>query len=148
MKGVLLAVFLFAPTILPAVEPDEVLADAALEIRARDISAGLRCPVCRNESIDESSADLARDIRVMVRERLSAGETDEAVRAAVVARYGEFVLLRPNFDGANLILWLTAPLMLLAGLGLGITTVRRRAATPQVPLTADEDARLRDLLGG
>ena len=148
MKGVLLAVFLFAPTILPAVEPDEVLADAALEMRARDISAGLRCPVCRNESIDESSADLARDIRVMVRERLSAGETDEAVRAAVVARYGEFVLLRPNFDGANLILWLTAPLMLLAGLGLGITTVRRRAATPQVPLTADEDARLRDLLGG
>lgn len=148
MKGVLLAVFFFAPTILPAVEPDEVLADAALEMRARDISAGLRCPVCRNESIDESSADLARDIRVMVRERLSAGATDEAVRAAVVARYGEFVLLRPNFDGANLILWLTAPLMLLAGLGLGIATVRRRAATPQVPLTADEDARLRDLLGG
>lgn len=145
LRALLLALLL--PTALWAVEPGEVLEDPALESRARDISAGLRCPVCRNESIDESSADLARDIRLMVRERLLAGETDEEVRTAVVARYGEFVLLRPNVEGANLLLWLAAPTLLLGGLGVAWAAQRRRAtsAAPEA-LTAEEEARLSDLL--
>ena len=144
MRGLLLALLMW-PTALFAVEPGEMLADPVLEARAQAIGEGLRCPVCRNESIDESHAEVARDIRLLVRERLLAGEDDEAVRAAVVARYGEFVLLRPNADGANLVLWLAAPLMLLAALGVGYGTVRRRGATA-ADLTPDEEARLRDLL--
>ena len=92
-----------------AVEPDEVLDDPALEARARDISAGLRCPVCRNESIDESNAGVSRDLRLMVRERLVAGDSDAEAVQAVVDRYGEYVLLKPDASGANLILWLAAP---------------------------------------
>jgi cytochrome c-type biogenesis protein CcmH len=144
IRALLLAALL--PTALWAVEPGEALDDPALEARARDIAAGLRCPVCRNESIDESSADLARDIRLMVRERLEAGETDEEVRAAVVARYGEFILLRPTAEGANLILWLAAPAMLLGGLGVAWAAQRRRGAAAPEPLTAEEEARLSDLL--
>lgn len=129
-----------------AVQPDEVLPDAALETRARDISAGLRCPICRNESIDESNATLSRDLRLLVRERLVAGDTDAQVVDYIVARYGEFVLLRPDATGANLILWLAAPGLLLVGLGIGWATVRRRG--PPVPdtLNADESARLERIL--
>lgn len=130
-----------------AVQPDEILDDPALEARARQISAGLRCPVCRNESIDDSNAELSRDIRLMVRERLLAGDTDRQVVEAVVARYGEFVLLRPDARGANLVLWLAAPALLLGGLGLGWVTIRRRSASagPE-ELDAEERARLEEIL--
>ncbi|TNC50814.1 cytochrome c-type biogenesis protein CcmH [Rubellimicrobium rubrum] len=148
MRGLVLALLLW-PTVLPAVEPQEILADPALEARARDISDGLRCPVCRNESIDESHAEVARDIRLMVRERLVAGDSDDAIRAAVVARYGEYVLLRPTADGANLVLWLAGPAMLLGGLGLGLAVLRRRsAAQEELSLSPEEKSRLDDLLGG
>ena len=149
MRAALLAVLLLWPAALPAVEPGEVLDDPALEARARAISDGLRCPVCRNESIDESQAGVASDIRLLVRERLVAGDSDEEVMAAVVARYGEYALLRPTAEGANLVLWLAAPTLLLAGLGLGWAAVRKRSAAPQEPaLTPEEQARLDDLLRG
>ncbi|MFT6531438.1 MAG: cytochrome c-type biogenesis protein CcmH [Limimaricola cinnabarinus] len=129
-----------------AVEPDEVLDDPALEARARDISAGLRCPVCRNESIDESNAGVSRDLRLMVRERLVAGDSDAEAVQAVVDRYGEYVLLKPDASGANLILWLAAPgLLILAG-GVAFVSIRRRASGPEDRLTEDEEARLRDIL--
>ena len=148
MRGLVLTLLLWPATLL-AVEPGEVLDDAGLEARARAISDGLRCPVCRNESIDESSAGVARDIRLLVRERLLAGDSDEAVREAVVARYGEYALLRPNAEGANLLLWLAAPTMLLAGLGMGWAAVRSRGAAPEEEaLTLEEQARLDDLLKG
>lgn len=146
MRAVLLALLLW-PASLPAVEPGEALADPALEARARALSGGLRCPVCRNESIDESSAEIARDIRLLVRERLTAGDTDAEVQAALVARYGEFILLRPSAEGANLLLWLAAPALLLAGLGVGLAAVRGRAGAAEPPLSPEEEARLRDLLG-
>jgi len=147
MKGLVLALLLL-PTAVFAVEPGEVLDDPALEPRAREISAGLRCPVCRNESIDESHAEVARDIRLLVRERLLSGDSDEQIVDAVTARYGEYVLLRPTADGANLILWLAAPTLLLAGLGLGWSVIRKRGAAPEAgDLTAEERARLDDLLG-
>ena len=141
-----LALVLLAAPVL-AVQPDEVLDDPALEARAREISADLRCPVCRNESIDDSNAPLARDIRLLVRERLVAGDSDDAVIEAVVARYGEFALLRPDASGSNLILWLAGPAMLLAALGIGITAIRRRAdAAAPDDLSAEEEARLKDIL--
>ncbi|MGR3592942.1 MAG: cytochrome c-type biogenesis protein [Limimaricola soesokkakensis] len=129
-----------------AVEPDEVLDDPALEARAREISAGLRCPVCRNESIDESNAGVSRDLRLMVRERLVAGDSDAEVVRAVVDRYGEFVLLKPDASGANLVLWLAAPgLLLLAG-GVAFVSIRRRASGPEDRLTEEEETRLKDIL--
>lgn len=148
MRGLLLACLLW-PAAALAVEPAEVLDDPALEARAREISDGLRCPVCRNESIDESNAEVARDIRLLVRERLLAGDGDEEVTRAVVARYGEYVLLRPTAEGANLVLWLAAPAMLLAGLGIGLAVLRSRSAAPEAEaLTPEERARLDDLLKG
>ncbi|MCC5975235.1 MAG: cytochrome c-type biogenesis protein CcmH [Rubellimicrobium sp.] len=149
IRGVMVALglALAALPVFAAVQPDEILDDPALEARARQISAGLRCPVCRNESIDDSSADLSRDIRLMVRERLLAGDSDREVLDAVVARYGEFVLLRPDARGANLVLWLAAPALLLGGLGLGWVTIRRRSvlAVPDA-LDADEQTRLEEIL--
>lgn len=145
MKGAVLALLLLCPVAALAVEPGEVLEDPALEARAREISATLRCPVCRNESIDESHAEVARDIRLLVRERLLAGATDGEVVRAAVDRYGEFVLLRPNADGANLVLWLAAPAMLLAAGGLGWATVRRRQGAPEA-LSPDEETRLKAIL--
>jgi len=133
-----------------AVLPDEVLDDPALEARARALSRDLRCLVCRNESIDESNADLARDMRLLVRERLVAGDSDEQVLAFLVARYGEFVLLRPTVQGANLILWVAAPVMfLLALIAAGVYLRRRdRAAEPAAAtLTEDERRRLREIMG-
>lgn len=123
-----------------AVEPDEILADPVLESRARDISAGLRCPVCQNESIDESHATVSRDLRLLVRERLVAGDSDEQVVAYVVARYGEYVLLNPTAQGANLILWLAAPVLLLAGLGIGVAAIRRKPAVPAALTTEEQEA--------
>jgi cytochrome c-type biogenesis protein CcmH len=143
----LLFVFLFWASQLHAVQPDEVLSDPALEARAREISTGLRCPVCRNESIDESSAALSRDIRLMVRALLVEGKSDREVVDEVVARYGEYVLLMPTRSGANMILWLAAPVMLLAALGIGAAAIRSRskAAAPEA-LTEDEKARLAEIM--
>ncbi|MGX9854878.1 cytochrome c-type biogenesis protein [Limimaricola variabilis] len=129
-----------------AVEPDEVLDDPALEARAREISAGLRCPVCRNESIDESNAGVSRDLRLYVRERLLAGDSDTEVVRAVVDRYGEYVLLKPDTSGANLILWLAAPALLVLAGGVAFISIRRRASGPEDRLSEEEEARLRDLL--
>ena len=130
-----------------AVEPDEVLDDAALESRAREISKGLRCMICRNESIDESDAALARDLRLLVRERIVNGESDEEVVAFVVERYGEYVLLNPQRDGINLVLWAAAPILLLAGLvAAGTLLVRRRRSAMPDALTAAEKARLAELM--
>lgn len=129
-----------------AVQPDEILADPALEARARAITSGLRCVVCRNESVDESNADIARDVRLIVRERIMAGDSDEQVVQFMVDRFGEFILLEPRATGTNLILWLAGPALLLGGLGIAAVTLRRRnAATPQ-PLSAEEEARLSELL--
>jgi cytochrome c-type biogenesis protein CcmH len=116
-----------------AVQPDEILSDAAMERRARAISAGLRCLVCQNQSIDDSDAPLAKDLRVLVRERLVAGDSDSQVVDYVVARYGDFVLLKPPMNTHTLLLWL-APLMLLAGVVVFI--IRRLSNPPPVPATA------------
>lgn len=132
-----------------AVRPDEVLKDPALEARARNLSQGLRCLVCRNESIDDSDADLAHDLRVLLRQRLSAGDTDQQAIDYIVARYGEFVLLKPNASGANLILWLAGPAALLAGGVLAFAVARRRSKASDVQaLSAEEKKRLDDLLKG
>ena len=145
MRGLVLALLLW-PTVLVAVEPGEMLADPAQEARAQAIGEGLRCPVCRNESIEGSHAEVAADIRRMVRDRIAAGATDEAVVAEVVARYGEFILLNPTARGANLILWLAGPAMLLAGGGLAWGAVRRRSRVAPAPLSPEEEARLASLL--
>ena len=131
-----------------AVEPDEILDDPVLEERARDLSAELRCLVCRNESIDESNAELARDLRLLVRERLLAGDTDDEVIAFLVERYGEYVLLRPSTSGSSILLWLAAPLMLLIAVGVGIGYIRGRklATDPVEALSAEDHARLKALL--
>lgn len=130
-----------------AVQPDEVLSNPVLEERARELSKGLRCLVCRNESIDESNADLAKDMRVLLRERLVAGDSDEQVISFLVDRYGEYVLLTPQARGANLLLWLAAPGMLLVGGGIAFAYLRNRSkpAAPEA-LSDDERARLTELL--
>ena len=148
MRRLILALCLVAAPVW-AVQPDEVLDDPALEARARDISAGLRCLVCRNESIDESNAELAGDMRVLVRERLVAGDSNAEVVDYIVDRYGEYVLLSPKTSGSNLLLWLAGPLMLGAGLLVGGLYLRRRAATPEedaTDLDPEEAARLREIL--
>ncbi len=130
-----------------AVQPDEVLPDPAMEARAREISRELRCLVCRNESIDESHADLARDMRLLVRERLVAGDSDQDVLAYIVERYGEYVLLRPTTQGTNLALWLAGPAMLLVALGSAAVYLRRRRqGVAAEQLSPEEEARLREIL--
>jgi len=131
-----------APSLGHAVEPDEVLPDKTLEARARAISAGLRCLVCQNQSIDDSSAPLARDLRILVRQRLQAGDSDAAVRDFIVARYGEFVLLKPPFTTTTFLLWSAPFLILLAGGGaVAVNALRRRRLAPPPPLTDEEKAR-------
>lgn len=150
LRPLLVALALLAgPSAMPAmaVQPDEILADAGLEARARALSAGLRCPVCRNESIDESHAPVARDLRLLVRERLVAGDTDQEVLDYVVARYGEFVLLRPENSGANIALWLSGPTMLVMGAAIFIAAMHRRRNTPATEALSDkEKARLEEIL--
>ena len=145
-----LALMLLLAAALPAlaVEPAERLADPALESRARAISAELRCLVCQNESIDESHADLAHDIRMLVRERLTAGDSDAATVQAVVNRYGDFVLLKPPVEPATYVLWFGPVALLLVGLTGTIVWLRRRspAAEPVTPLTDAERQRLDGLL--
>ncbi|MCL4165297.1 UNVERIFIED_CONTAM: hypothetical protein GTU68_036660 [Idotea baltica] len=128
---------------LAAVQPDEILDDTALELRARDLSVGLRCPVCRNESIDESNAGISRDLRILLRERLVAGDTDEEAVQYLVDRYGDYILLSPPIKGVNLALWFAAPIMLLLAGGIAVATIRgrSRAAVPEA-LSAEEQARI------
>ena len=143
-----LLIALLSATPAWAVQPDEVLADPALESRARAISTGLRCLVCRNETIDDSDASLARDLRLLLRERLMAGDTDAQAVAFIVDRYGEYVLLKPTANGVNLILWLAGPAMLIMGAGVAALYLRRRrtSAAPDAPLSESEARRLADIL--
>jgi len=128
-----------------AVQPDEMLPDPALEARARALSKELRCMVCQNQSIDDSDAPLARDLRILVREHLRAGETDQQVLDFLIARYGEFVLLRPRFSPHTVLLWLT-PLGVLVIGALGIAMSARRQRKSEGNLTASEEARLAEIL--
>lgn len=135
----LIAMLWAAPAI--AVQPGEMLDDPVLEARARELSAGLRCPICRNESIDESNAQLSAELRLVVRDRLVAGDSNQEVLDYLVARYGEYVLLRPTVTGSNIILWLSAPALLLLALGIGWSTVRRRKSEDDATLsTAEQEA--------
>jgi cytochrome c-type biogenesis protein CcmH len=152
MKRGLFAIFLMLAPLGPAraVAPDEVLDNPVLEERARDLSKGLRCLVCRNESIDESNATLARDLRLLVRERLVAGDSDDEVIDYVVDRYGEYVLLQPRATGSTWLLWAAGPAMLILALGVALVYLRRRETTPEPAdtkgLSDDEKARLDDIL--
>ena len=131
-----------------AVQPDEVLQDPALEARARAISEGLRCLVCQNQSIDDSDAPLAKDLRLLVRERLKAGDSDQEIADFIVARYGEFVLLRPRLSPHTLLLWFATPAVFVTALLLIWLAYRRRKAAAQglAPLSANEERRLKRLL--
>ncbi len=149
MRAVLFALALSFALPALAVEPDEILPDPALEARARELSKGLRCLVCRNESIDESHADLARDLRLLLRDRLVAGDTDAEAVAFIVDRYGEYVLLAPTTGGSNLILWLAGPAMLLGGGVIALLYLRRRGQGSDVAaqgLSEAEVARLKEIL--
>ena len=129
-----------------AVQPGEMLADPALEKRARNISAELRCLVCQNQSIDDSDAPLAGDLRRLVRERITAHDTDTQVLDYIVARYGEFVLLKPRFELSTLLLWLTPVLVLLGGIVLVIRTMKPAALPAPAPLSEQEKNRLDKIL--
>jgi cytochrome c-type biogenesis protein CcmH len=144
---VLLWVLIGANTAL-AVQPDEMLSNPTLEARARSLSRELRCLVCQNQSIDDSEAPLAHDLRILVRERLKAGDDDQQVLDYVVARYGDFVLLKPRFELQTMLLWLTPVLALVAGAVAAVVAARRRvfslAAEPK--LSAAEEARINELI--
>lgn len=149
MKHLVLILSLLVALPAYAVQPDEVLSDPALELRARELSKGLRCLVCKNESIDESNAALARDLRILVRDRLTAGDSDEEAIAFIVDRYGEFVLLRPTVTGSNWLLWAAGPLMLLLAGGIGLIYLRTRSHAREVQieeLSEDEKNRLAEVL--
>jgi cytochrome c-type biogenesis protein CcmH len=137
-----------------AVQPDEIMSDPAMEARARDLSRELRCMVCQNQSIDDSEAPLARDLRLLVRERIAAGNSDAQVLDFLVARYGEFVLLKPRFENHTLLLWLVPPLALIGG-GLALWAHGRRRQrlaagenASALTLSAEEEVRLQKLLAG
>jgi len=137
------------PVTAPAVEPNEMLEDPALEARARDIGKNLRCLVCQNQSIDDSNADLARDLRVLVRERLSAGDTDDQVLDFVVSRYGDFVLLNPPFKASTLLLWIgPAILLALAMMGSFLYYRSQKSAPATRSLSKEEQALAESLLKG
>ena len=144
MRRLILVLVLLAGPVF-AVQPDEILPDAGLEARARAISVSLRCPVCQGESIDDSSAPISRDLRLAVRERLVAGDSDRQVLDYIVARYGEFVLFDPPVRGINLFLWLAGPAMVLIGATVAFTTLRRRGSEAAALSKADQ-ARLDEIL--
>ena len=149
LRWICIALALLTALPAAAVQPDEVLDDPVLEERAREISKGLRCLVCRNENIDESNADLARDLRLLVRERLVEGDSDDEVVAFVTDRYGEYVLLKPLTTGSNWLLWAAGPIMFLLALATGLVFLRgrARAAAPQeAGLNAAAEARLQAIL--
>ncbi len=141
-----LVLALLAP-MAPAVQPNEMLADPALEARARAISQGLRCLVCRTENIDDSDAALARDLRILLRDRITAGDSDEQAVDYIVDRYGEYVLLAPKATGSALVVWLAGPGMLVLGGAVAWMMLRRRsrAASPEV-LSAEEETQLAEVL--
>lgn len=145
LRTLLVGLMLLAMPSVMAVGPDEILPDAALEQRARDISAGLRCLVCQNQSIDDSDADLARDLRILVRERLVAGDSNAEVEQYVVDRYGEYVLLNPRLGAHTILLWAAAPALLLLGLVTLWIARRRPAVSTPGGLSAEEEAALRAL---
>jgi len=149
LQAFLLLIALLAPSRLWAVEPDEMLSDPTLEARARALSKELRCMVCQNESIDDSGAPLAHDLRVLVRDRIKAGDSDAQVLDFLVARYGEFVLLKPRLSWHTAALWGLPPAVLLVGAVILMDLRRRRSgqvAGEQANLTAAEEARLAELL--
>jgi cytochrome c-type biogenesis protein CcmH len=147
-----LAVFVTVGGVAHAVQPDEIMSDPAKEARARDLSRELRCMVCQNQSIDDSEAPLARDLRILVRERIAAGDSDAQVIDFLVARYGEFVLLKPRLNSHTWLLWLLPPLVLAGGgFSLWVYSRRRRKSDGEedaalTKLTADEEARLERLI--
>ena len=149
LRHALIALALLSPACAFAVQPDEVLADPALEARARVLSKELRCLVCQNQSIDDSAAEVAHDMRRAVRDRLLAGDSNDQVFAFMVARYGDYVLLKPPFKTGTLVLWLGAPLLLLVAGGALLVAARRRQragiAAPQ-PLSDEERRRVDTLL--
>jgi cytochrome c-type biogenesis protein CcmH len=140
-----LLIFLLLLTPAYAVQPDEVLPDTRLETRARNLSEGLRCLVCQNQSIDESEASLARDLRILIRERLTKGDSDRQIMDFVVARYGDYVLLKPRLTARTAILWATPFLIIIAGLGFFLKRHRNSGAMAEAPLTKEEQAALRDI---
>ncbi|WP_379073109.1 cytochrome c-type biogenesis protein CcmH [Mesorhizobium sp. UC22_110] len=146
VAGLVLGLVLLASGSAFAVKPDEMLSDPALEARARSLSAGLRCMVCQNQSIDESDADLARDLRVLVRDRLKAGDSDTQVIDYVVSRYGEFVLLKPRFEWRTALLWGAPVFLLLIGGAFMMRAARRPKAPEMAGLSVDEKARLDAIL--
>jgi len=147
LRLIVLCGVLFSASAAFAVEPNEMLADPALEERARSLSRGLRCMVCQNQSIDDSAAPLAHDLRVLVRERLKAGDSDPQVLDFLVARYGEFVLLQPRLEWHNALLWLTPLVVLAAGAIAVIAAVRRQRHVPGADkLSAAEEARISELM--
>jgi len=150
--ALMMAVALAWPAAALAVQPDEIMPDPAQEARARALSREIRCMVCQNQSIDDSDASLARDLRLLVRERIAKGDSDREVRDFLVARYGEFVLLKPPFELHTLLLWLLPPLVLIGG-GLALWRRGRERARVALasgdrppPLTPEEEARLETLL--
>ncbi|HWJ72138.1 MAG TPA: cytochrome c-type biogenesis protein [Kaistia sp.] len=147
MRRLFAALFLVL-SLMPAfaVQPDEVLPDPVLEARARSLSAELRCLICQSQSIDDSDATIARDLRILIRERLKAGDSDAAVKAFLVDRYGEYVLLRPTFAWHTLLLWAAAPLVLIIGAALSFGLFRRRRAAEPAALTVEEQRRVEALL--
>ncbi|MBR0914943.1 cytochrome c-type biogenesis protein [Bradyrhizobium japonicum] len=149
LRGILLLSILLAglaPSLARAVQPDEVLPDPKLEARARAISDGLRCLVCQNQSIDDSKAEFARDLRLLVRERLNLGESDEQIRAFLVNRYGNFILLKPPFEWETALLWGMPALVLAAGGIALLFGLRRLQSTPIAPLSQAERDRLAAVL--
>jgi cytochrome c-type biogenesis protein CcmH len=140
--------FAFAANTAHAVLPSEMLQDPALEARARALSQELRCMVCQNQSIDDSDAPLAADIRVLLRERIAAGDSDEAVRAFLVARYGEFILLKPPFNLHTALLWIVPPAALGLGAVVALFAYRRRGPAAPLPLAPGEEEALRRLASG
>lgn len=148
MKGLIVALFLVLVWPAFAIGPDEMLEDPALEARAREIGKELRCLVCQNQSIDDSDAELARDLRILIRERLKRGDTNAEAIAFVVARYGEYVLLRPPVKPSTYLLWLGPLLILLAGgFGLGLYLRRRKQAALEVQaLSPEEERRIQNIL--
>jgi cytochrome c-type biogenesis protein CcmH len=147
LRALLTLGFVLVVAVAGAVQPDEVMKDPALEARARVLSAELRCLVCQNQSIDDSDAPLARDIRLLIRERIGQGESNDAVRTFLVSRYGNFILLKPPLELSTVLLWASGPLTLALG-ALGVIFARRRAPAPPPPLSADEERRLKEIAGG
>jgi cytochrome c-type biogenesis protein CcmH len=153
LRAAAVALVLLSPVAARAVQPDEIMKDPAQETRARELSRELRCMVCQNQSIDDSDAPLARDLRLLVRERIAAGDSDNQVIKFLVDRYGEFVLLKPRLLPQTILLWGLPPLVLVAGALALILQARRRSASANAapraeaaPLTPDEQARLARLI--